>query len=249
MNIDDVENPLNIPVTDYEMVVKIFEGQMALIHKYEPIEARNGAVIPTKVGEYAISMSDIQWPAYSIDDSKVQARLKDMFWRATEELAEAFEFYPTYGEVEEGTSSSFRHCVEELIDAVHFMTEASIIAMVSPTDVARMATKSFERSGLTATSTLRRSLNPEAVASDPVACDRMLWNTIRYLGLAANTLKNKPWKQSQMATDAAMFRSMFLAAWYELFGIISFMGLSMKDVFIFYHKKHAVNQFRQRSNY
>lgn len=105
MNINDVENPDEIP----EDVTKaIFDRQRELMEKYHHIEDRNGL---------------LQTPDNPVDlhCRFGQARLKDFAWRMTEEFTEATDAH-----------SDREHYLEELIDGLHFLVEMMIIADVYP---------------------------------------------------------------------------------------------------------------------
>lgn len=232
MNIDDVKDSDIKGSTD--PFGDIFRGQLALMTKYKPIEKASGVVMPE-----ADWPAGVEFPRYNIDDPKLQSYLKDMFWRATEEMGEAFEdpdisiwhltgWSPTL-------SDSVRHVYEELIDSLHFLTEACILGGLTPDEVS----KTWE--------------NVAAVPmdEDPPAfqVERLSWEFIKYLGLAANTLKNKPWKQSHMRTDSERFKRNLTCAVAAFFELLHEAGLKAADIHLIYFKKHAVNQFRQRSKY
>ena len=78
MNIDHVSPDVDIP--EGVLINHIFDHQLRLMGKYHDIETKNGINYPE--------------PPWHIDDSKVQQILKDMFWRTTEEIAEAIEVVP-----------------------------------------------------------------------------------------------------------------------------------------------------------
>lgn len=66
---------------------------------------------------------------------------------------------------------------------------------------------------------------------------------------AMNCLKNKPWKQSEVTTDAVHFYEELADQLHFLVEMWITSGLTAEDLARMYHKKHAVNQFRQRSKY
>lgn len=75
------------------------------------------------------------------------------------------------------------------------------------------------------------------------------FRAIEELTEATNCLKNKPWKQSEVTTDALHFYEElgdFVHFAVELFITA---GMTAEDLARIYHQKHAVNEFRQRSNY
>jgi NTP pyrophosphatase (non-canonical NTP hydrolase) len=77
----------------------------------------------------------------------------------------------------------------------------------------------------------------------------LAYRTIEELTEATNTLKNKPWKQSEVPTDATHFYEELADALHFFIELCITAGLDAEDLALMYHRKHAVNQFRQRSNY
>jgi len=66
---------------------------------------------------------------------------------------------------------------------------------------------------------------------------------------AMNTLKNKPWKQSEVPTDKVHFYEEIGDALHFFVELCITAGMTAEDLARIYHRKHAVNKFRQRSNY
>jgi len=222
MNIEDVNQKIKIPENP---IIAIFDLQKELMKKYDQIEKINGFNIPE--------------PPYNLDDSKVQARIKDMFWRTTEELAEAMETTPPFFQLTDWkkfweTDFCIRHFFEELADALHFLVEASIIAELNPeTEVAVL----FEIVSLLDIDI--SDLNLKILVS----------NVILSMGLAANILKNKPWKQTQMCTDVQKFKNKLIVVWVDFITLWQGLNCSQEDIYILYIKKHTVNVWRQDTNY
>jgi hypothetical protein len=77
----------------------------------------------------------------------------------------------------------------------------------------------------------------------------LMWRLTEELGEAANCLKNKPWKNSFIHTDREHFEEEISDAWHFFLELLETCGISPEDLFLLYFKKHAVNEFRQRSNY
>lgn len=227
MNIDNIETEaIEIPPTPKEILQAIFAKQQELMAKYDQIERRNGAIVPE--------------PPYILDDRFVQYRLKDLFWRVTEEFAEALEVEPNIQDHEFiqwkeywEKSVPLRHFYEEISDALHFLIEASHISGLA------------NRIGdLTSLWNICSSMTrfPERIRDE---CAEIVWE----LGLAANTLKNKPWKNTHMPTDQVKFEHHLILTWRWFFSLLCHMGCTPQDTYLLYFKKNAVNQFRQRSNY
>lgn len=66
---------------------------------------------------------------------------------------------------------------------------------------------------------------------------------------AMNCLKNKPWKQSEVTTDATHFYEELADELHFLVEMWITAGLTAEDLAKMYHMKHAVNKFRQESKY
>jgi len=76
-----------------------------------------------------------------------------------------------------------------------------------------------------------------------------LWDITYHLQLARNTLKNKPWKQSQMMTDEGLYIIKLKDATVSLFKFLQFTGFSPASLYEVYYKKNLVNKFRIKSKY
>lgn len=221
MNIDDIAQKIGIPD---KPIVAIFNLQKKLMERYDEIERQNGFDVPE--------------PPYNLDDTKVQARIKDMFWRTTEELAEAIEIIPPVWEIRNwqklwGEEANIRHFFEELADALHFLVETSIIAgldskqEVQPLFSALDSTKRY--------------------FTDSIKFDCL--KIVLEMGIAANILKNKPWKLTQMSTDIAKFKNKLITVWSAFVSLLEILNCSEKEIYILYAKKNLINQWRQKTNY
>ena len=76
-----------------------------------------------------------------------------------------------------------------------------------------------------------------------------LWDITYSLQIARNTLKNKPWKQTQMMTDVNQYEESMVNTCLALFKFFYFAGFTKESIYVIYYKKNKVNQFRQRSKY
>jgi hypothetical protein len=77
----------------------------------------------------------------------------------------------------------------------------------------------------------------------------LAYRCIEELSEATNTLKNKPWKQSEVPTDSVHFYEEAADAFHFFVEFCITAGMTATDLARIYHRKHAVNQFRQRSGY
>jgi len=165
----------------------------------------------------------------NLDTLNGQVWIKDFSWRVTEELTEAFEG------IEFPEMFDEQHYWEEVTDALHFFVELCIIAGYEAKDLPAVPMAKARE----------YTLSPKMDGS--VRYD--IFQTILYLGLACNCLKNKKWKQTQMLTDRKKFKMYIDQAWRNLIDIYLSAGLSLQDVYNLYFKKNAVNTFRQNSKY
>jgi len=198
----------------------IFEKQWKLAEKYKDIEGMEDLLSEKRLKT-------------NLDTQFGQIWLKDFCWRVTEELAESIE--PVYMH-EELTDEMRQHYIEELADALHFFVELCIIAGYSEND--------FKNIEDITTEVITEIENENA---DQLAANH--WSVVYYLGLFANCLKQKKWKQTHQLTDRKKAFSNLNKAYEALIMAMKFAGCTDEDIYSFYFKKNAVNQFRQRSNY
>lgn len=208
------------------IIVTIFNHHKKLMGKYDIIERKNGYCVPD--------------PPYNLDNTKVQQRIKDMFWRVTEELAEAIETMPPEFQLSEWpqfweANSFIRHFFEELADALHFLVEASILAGLNPKEIQL-------------DSVLSSNNRPLSEFSYKGVVNRTA-KIILEMGIAANTFKNKPWKLTQMPTDITKFRGQLITVWLFFVELWWYLNCTQEQVYVFYAKKNLVNQWRQETNY
>ena len=78
---------------------------------------------------------------------------------------------------------------------------------------------------------------------------QLLWDVTYHLQIARNTLKNKPWKQSEMMTDENLFEKEMMKATLAMFSFFYFAGFTAESLYYIYYKKCRVNLFRIRSKY
>ena len=170
----------------------------------------------------------MNWEGDTVNIHTLQGQkwLKDFLWRTTEELTESYEAWLM--------DEDPKHSIEELADALHFFVEFCILAGIKPEDLYSVEEihKDFE---------YPQSLQPEIY---------QYWMATYYLGLIGNTFKNKPWKRHQMKTDVNKFKALVRSAYWDLIGCFYVhQDIKPQDIYDFYFKKNAVNQFRQRSQY
>lgn len=242
MNIDDVKrDEIQIPQRDMVMFT-IFDKQRQLFEKYFEIERRNGFYKP----EVKFDGENIPQVRPAIDDAQFQHWLKDMFWRVTEEIAEALEPIITCTGItmrwkaQWGSYAHIRHFFEELADALHFLTEASLIVGIRPLEV--------EHVWREVQIEVERHMVGYEYISTLVIQQRAI-RVIVSMGLAANCLKNKPWKLTQMETDEAKFKVLLGEAWKAFAALMASCFCGLDDTYVLYFQKHQVNLFRQNTQY
>jgi len=226
----------NIPA---DLIGDIFLRQHKLAEKYIPIEKNNG-----------LCLYD-QLPA-DLDDARAQARIKDMSWRAVEEVAEAFEALDL---------KEYTHFYEEMADALHFLVEKYLLCDFLPIGP-EFAVKFFPIEAMKPTSQLGSFFYAD-YRYEPIdlpdgkdlfwkrrrALDIAMADFIKCCGLTCNCLKNKPWKQSQMLTDVPKFKLVLMNEFQSFINLCNTAGFTAESLYCMYVRKNKVNQFRQRSNY
>lgn len=73
--------------------------------------------------------------------------------------------------------------------------------------------------------------------------------TVEELYEAIGNLKNKPWKQSDRATDTDAFVEELADAWHFFIELNILAGLTAEDVFRAYFRKAFINTNRQQNGY
>jgi len=209
----------------------IFKRQQELMEKYHVIEKASGLLLTNKV-------------PVGLHDKFGQARLKDFAWRTTEEIGEAIEAKERHQDIPE-------HCYEELADALHFLTEFTVLAGISPEDL--MIIINGDRDAISGDRLdqlyhWRYSWDKEIYHPMEI----LLLTTgefIKNMGMTCNCFKNKPWKQSEMMTDEKEFCIWVGRTWRSFVTICHYAELGAESLTEYYFGKSEVNKFRQRSNY
>ena len=78
---------------------------------------------------------------------------------------------------------------------------------------------------------------------------QLAWLCTYHLQLARNSLKNKPWKQTEMVTDQDNLRSEIVASFIYFLGVCKSLGLDLPSLYHLYYRKNQINHFRIKSNY
>ena len=169
-----------------------------------------------------------------IDTKETQIWIKDFFWRVAEELMEAMEAY---------RKKEDEHFMEELSDALHFYLEIFVLLGI---DNINLDDKWLAHKGASYTIDTYfdiRNLNNNGLIEE-------MFDVVYEMGLAANLLRNKKWKQTQVFVDKKRLRTHLVEGFVDLINVIMKAGARTKHEFLeLYYKKYQVNRFRQDSNY
>lgn len=160
------------------------------------------------------------WPL-NVNTREAQKWFKDFLWRTTEEIAESYEAF---------LGGDQTHTIEELADALHFFVELLILAGFDAKWAGDQLWNAPER--------------PLPDSASLAYLEAHYW-----LGMVGNTLKNKPWKQTEMLTDEKKFEQMLSNSLIALMRVFHAHGADDETIYSYYTRKNQVNQFRQRSNY
>lgn len=232
------DQPQDLAGIPSDKLSAIFHRQRSLMEKYELIEEKNG-LLQTK---------DIPT---NLHDKMGQARLKDFAWRITEELAEAMEAALIHPELVD-------HMQEEVADALHFLTEFTILSGITSEELFSMikdGKQTYKEKDILdhlfswAEMDIRNNVN---LLNHHSSLDKIRIHTAKFtqsLGCTCNTLKNKPWKNTHMLTDINLFKHHLCAAWEEFIYLCLAYDIDCARLSDLYFKKNQVNQFRIRSNY
>lgn len=158
---------------------------------------------------------------FDINTLEDQELFKKLCWQIVEELTEAMEAKDKNEE---------DHVLEELIDAFNFMLELYQLYGMAP-DFAWGHTYGF-----------RKDIADENFEEN-------ILELIKTIGLAANCLKNREWRQSQYMVDLVVFEDRLKWIWTYFVLMFEHLGLSENRVKELWSLKYQVNLFRIKSKY
>lgn len=75
------------------------------------------------------------------------------------------------------------------------------------------------------------------------------WLVTYRLQIVRNTLKNKPWKQTEMVSDKNVLKMEMINAFCALMDLFRFCGMTAKSITDIYWRKNQINLFRIQSKY
>ena len=158
---------------------------------------------------------------FDINTLEDQELFKKLCWQIVEELTEAMEAKD---------KNEKDHVLEELIDAFNFMLELYQLYGMAP-DFAWGHTYGF-----------RKDIADENFEEN-------ILELIKTIGLAANCLKNREWRQSQYMVDLLVFEDRLKRIWTYFVIMFEHLGLSETRVKELWSLKYQVNLFRIKSKY
>lgn len=158
---------------------------------------------------------------FDINTLEDQELFKKLCWQIVEELTEAMEAKDKNEE---------DHVLEELIDAFNFMLELYQLYGMAP-DFAWGHTYGF-----------RKDIADENFGEN-------ILELIKTIGLAANCLKNREWRQSQYMVDLVVFEERLWNIWAMFTMLFGSIGVTEDKVRKLWSLKYQVNLFRIKSKY
>lgn len=157
---------------------------------------------------------------FDINTLEDQELFKKLCWQIVEELTEAMEA---------AEKPDDEHLAEELIDAFNFMLELYQLYGMTPTfdwTLPKWA----------------QIMKVEFWSADMLAL-------IGTIGMTANCLKNREWRQSQYLVDLMVFENRLKSIWTAFIVVLYHAGLSETQVKELWSLKYQVNLFRIKSKY
>lgn len=158
---------------------------------------------------------------FDINTLEDQELFKKLCWQIVEELTEAMEAKD---------KNEKDHVLEELIDAFNFMLELYQLYGMAP-DFAWGRTYGF-----------RKDIADENFEEN-------ILELIKTIGLAANCLKNREWRQSQYMVDLVVFEERLWNIWAMFAMFFGSIGVTEDKVRELWSLKYQVNLFRIKSKY
>ena len=160
---------------------------------------------------------------FDINTLEDQELFKKLCWQIVEELAEAKEA------IEGELDGEGEHFNEELIDAFNFMLELYQLYGMTPTFVWTLPKWA-------------QVLEDEDFAGD-------LLTLIGNIGMTANCLKNREWRQSQYMVDLVVFEERLWNIWAMFAMLFGSIDVTEDKVRELWSLKYQVNLFRIKSKY
>lgn len=207
-----------------DRLTQIFNCQITLMDRFHPVEAMNNAAPMVAIHERELVTRG------------VQRHLKELGWRAVEELMEARWAYD---------DTSQDNFFGELVDAYHFIVELTISSAMTAPDLVTNITgqamlPNMEPDGLD-------TLFNEATAAIPEKeVDERFLDVVDTLAQALYQLKNNPWKTTMRAVDTVQYYTALGSLHMEFAALCDSVGLTPEELHRRYVEKHHINLQRQK---
>ena len=159
---------------------------------------------------------------FDIDVYEDQETFKKYCWRVTEEITEALE-----------DMEHPQHFKEEITDAFNFLIELYSLYGWKVSDMGTIFQEGY----------------PDPPEFSPKITKELCLDVITSLGLTANLLKNRKWRQSQYLVDLYIFEKRFKDVWIKFEYLVYWSGISREELFDQWSLKYQVNDFRITSQY
>ena len=165
-----------------------------------------------------------------IDTLKWAQEIRKYSKYTCEELAEAYE-----------AKANRDHMEEELIDALHFLVEKLQIANLT---FDKILTYSWQKE-----ENIRANIKSNAEDWTMEEMEFYFWKAAYWTNIPDNRLRNKEWKNEQIATNRELFYKE-CSNWFFAFLIALWnLGITDEKLWDLYSRKNQVNHFRINSNY
>lgn len=159
---------------------------------------------------------------FDIDVYEDQETFKKYCWRITEEITEALE-----------DMEHPQHFKEEITDAFNFLVELY----------------SLYGWKLSSLGTIFQEGYQEPPEFNQKVTEDFSLKVIKQIGLTANLLKNRKWRQSQYLVDLLVFEKRFKEIWKWFEYLVYYSGITREELFEQWSLKYQVNVFRINSKY
>lgn len=159
---------------------------------------------------------------FDIDVYEDQETFKKYCWRITEEITEALE-----------AMEHPQHFKEEITDAFNFLLELYSLYGWKVSDLGTIFSEGYD-DPTEFVGKITKELSLDVITS---------------IGLTANLLKNRKWRQSQYLVDLYIFEKRFKDIWNRFEYLVYWSGISKEELFDQWSLKYQVNEFRINTKY
>lgn len=90
---------------------------------------------------------------------------------------------------------------------------------------------------------------PRRIQLDFYSIEEKILRVVYQLGITANLLKNRQWRQSQYLVDLYRFEPRFKEIWGYYLNIFYYIGMNLNEIKELWSLKYQVNLFRIKSKY